>query len=161
MVPDINAAACVQNFQMQEKGKSYEMVIKTEHNGPKFHVAAIPGNHEKVSMLKTYLRSGGYTFYTNNPSRIYSIIIEIGDGYRNMKKGERDWVLSEGDVVGGEVRGMVPCIIGKPDVGHVRMIKLTALRKHHPHFDQRRQWPCALGVSRGGYVGLSRDAVTR
>lgn len=47
------------------------------------------------------------------------------------------------------------------DVGHVRMIKLTALRKHHPHFDQRRQWPCALGVSRGGYVGLSRDAVTR
>ena len=41
------------------------------------------------------------------------------------------------------------------DVGHVRMIKLTALCKHHPHFDQRRQWPCASGVSRGGYVGLS------
>jgi hypothetical protein len=45
------------------------------------------------------------------------------------------------------------------NVDDVRMIKLTALRKHHPHFDQRRQWPCALGVSRGGYVGLSRDVI--
>lgn len=120
-MPDINAAACVaacvQNFQMREKGKSYEMVIKTEHSGPKVHVAAIPGNHEEVSMLKTYLRSGGYTVYTNNPSRIYSIIIEIGDGYRDMKKGERDWVVSKGDVVGGKVRGMVPCIIGRPFPG--------------------------------------------
>jgi hypothetical protein len=47
------------------------------------------------------------------------------------------------------------------DVGDVRMIKLTALHKHHPHFDQRRHWPCALGVSRGGYVGISRVAISR
>ena len=41
-----------------------------------------------------------------------------------------------------------------PHVSDVRMIKLTALRKHHPHNENRRDWPCSLGVSRGGFVGL-------
>jgi hypothetical protein len=42
-----------------------------------------------------------------------------------------------------------------PDVGKVLWIKLTSLRKHHPNFKKRRDWPCRLGVSEGGYVGIN------
>ena len=43
------------------------------------------------------------------------------------------------------------------NVENVRMIKLTALRNYHPEFQHEsspKTWPCNLGVSVGGYVGL-------
>jgi hypothetical protein len=41
------------------------------------------------------------------------------------------------------------------NVNMVRTIKLTALRNKHPNFVERSVWPCSLGVSQGGYVGLA------
>ena len=45
------------------------------------------------------------------------------------------------------------------NVEDVRMIKLTALRCFHPEFEQSgTEWPCRLGVDKGGYVGLLQSA---
>jgi hypothetical protein len=45
------------------------------------------------------------------------------------------------------------------NVEDVRMIKLTALRKYHPNFENSgKKWPCKRGVDVGGFVGLSKSA---
>ena len=51
-------------------------------------------------------------------------------------------------------------VFGRIDnVEDVRMIKLTALRCFHPEFKQiQTNWPCHLGVDKGGYVGLLKSA---
>eukprot|EP00956_Cyclotella_meneghiniana_P044896 scaffold342210_cov79-Cyclotella_meneghiniana.AAC.1 len=51
-------------------------------------------------------------------------------------------------------------VFGRIDnVEDVRMIKLTALRCFHPEFKQiQTNWPCRLGVDKGGYVGLLKSA---
>jgi hypothetical protein len=90
--------------------------------------------------------------------------LRMGDLGKDLHQEDRYSVLSRQMLKGIMENG--PALDGAlrifdsiRDVGDVRMIKLTALRKHHPHFDQRRYWPCALGVSRGGYVGLSIDVI--
>ena len=59
--------------------------------------------------------------------------------------------------IGGDGDGALNIFDSIRDVDEVRMIKLTALRKHHPQYAERRDWPCSLGVSKGGYVGLIKS----
>jgi hypothetical protein len=77
------------------------------------------------------------------------------DRYSAMDRKILTQKMERGPVMDGALR----IFDSIQDVDQVRMIKLTALRKYHPKFKERCDWPCCLGVSKGGYVGLHSNKI--
>jgi hypothetical protein len=77
------------------------------------------------------------------------------DRYSAMDRTILTQKMERGPVMDGALR----IFDSIQDVDKVHMIKLTALLKYHPKFKERCDWPCCLGVSKGGYVGLYSNKI--
>ena len=76
------------------------------------------------------------------------------DKQKNGYIGVTRQMLKEKMERGPNLSGVMGIYESISDVEKVLWIKLTALRKYHPNYDERSDWPCYLGVSEGGFVGL-------
>ena len=100
-----DAVAYVEDFLMNEEGKEFEIVIKSDP-GSLNKVGVIRGDYPKTG-FPVLCHSGGYSIICNN-SGIFSMVVKIGEDFETMKKAERRWIKHDDGEICGGITGWSP-----------------------------------------------------